>query len=479
MAVAALVALRITIGWHFLYEGVWKIAYPDEFSATPFLTMAKGPAAPLFYAMVHDIDGRARLAQRPGVSAERLTAGWKKTCEDARVRCTRAVEKQIRDRDKLDQRQTLGVAQSDELRAQVDQFARPIETALWDAENRLRAFLDENAASITELLSKKNIEAEAPVSDEIRQWVESLRAIEKDYLDALEKIAAENKSNEAFLNLPKSSTPMVGELDSDAKLGEVVRNQQLSNAQGKPLVTLSTRAGDLYRDAWDGQRAAAVEKYGLTAEQAHEARRVFLQYAASLDDYFGERGDEMAAYFGSLDRFEQARRAGGDGAAYRKQRDWDQQQMLRAEANGWLADLDAMGEEYRSALWGILADEQKAAGPIPVALTREDLMDFAVTWSLTAIGLCMMVGFCNRLACLGGAAFLVSVLLTQPPWPTIYPPAPEVVGHALIVDKNFVEMMAMLALAALPVGRWAGLDAFLHRWIGQPLMKRFGCKNDE
>jgi len=64
------------------------------------------------------------------------------------------------------------------------------------------------------------------------------------------------------------------------------------------------------------------------------------------------------------------------------------------------------------------------------------------------------------------------VLLTQPPWPTIYPPAPDVVGHALIVDKNFVEMVAMLALAALPVGRWGGLDAFLHRWIGEPLCAR-------
>ncbi|MBN2218518.1 MAG: hypothetical protein JW719_14170, partial [Pirellulales bacterium] len=453
--------------------------HPDEFSATPFLTMAKGPAAPLFYAMVHDIDGRERLAQRPGVSAERLTAGWEKLCGDARIRCNRSIEKQIRDRDKVDQRQPLSVAQSDELRAQVDQFARPIETALWDAENRLRALLDENAAAMTDLLRKNNIDVDAPVPDEIRQWLESLGMIEKDYLDALEKIAAESKSNEAFLNLPKPSKPMVGELDHDAKLGKVVRNKQLCNAQGKPLVALSTRAGDLYLDAWDGQRAAAVEKYGLTPEQAHEARRVFRQYAASLDEYFREHGDGMTAYFGSLDRFEQARRAGGDGAAYRKQRDWDQQQTLRAEANGWLADLDAMGEEYRSALWGVLADEQKAAGPIPVALTREDLMDFAVTWSLTAIGLCMIVGFCNRLACLGGAAFLVSVLLTQPPWPTIYPPAPEVVGHALIVDKNFVEMVAMLALASLPVGRWAGLDAFLHRWIGQPLMKRFGCKNEE
>ena len=57
-----LIVLRVTIGWHFFYEGVWKIVNADQFSATPFLTMAKGPAAPLFYAMVYDIDGRQRLA---------------------------------------------------------------------------------------------------------------------------------------------------------------------------------------------------------------------------------------------------------------------------------------------------------------------------------------------------------------------------------------------------------------------------------
>ena len=55
-----LVILRLSLGCHFLYEGVWKITNP-EFSAEPFLTEAKGPAAPLFYAMLDDIDGRRRL----------------------------------------------------------------------------------------------------------------------------------------------------------------------------------------------------------------------------------------------------------------------------------------------------------------------------------------------------------------------------------------------------------------------------------
>ena len=54
-------ALRLSLGWHFLYEGVWKIKNSDQFTAEPFLTGAKGPLTPLFFAMVYDIDGKQRL----------------------------------------------------------------------------------------------------------------------------------------------------------------------------------------------------------------------------------------------------------------------------------------------------------------------------------------------------------------------------------------------------------------------------------
>jgi uncharacterized membrane protein YphA (DoxX/SURF4 family) len=301
-----LVALRVTIGWHFLYEGVWKIVHADEFSATPFLTMAKGPAAPLFYAMVYDIDGRQRLA-----------------------------------------------------------------------------------------------------------------------------------------------------LGKDAK--------------GKDVIP-----GTIYLDAWKGQLDAAVAKYGLEGEQQKQAEDLYKKYNKSLKEYLAENQEDVVAYFGSLDRFGESKAAGGNGAAHQRKRDWDQQQKLRGEVNGWLGEIDAMGEEYRLGLWGLLDDDQKALGPIPTGWTRSNLMDLAVTYSLTAIGFCMVVGLCSRLASLGGAAFLVSVLLTQPPWPTIYPPAPDVVGHALVVDKNFVEMVAMVMLASLPVGQWGGLDFFLYRWFGRPVLRWLG-----
>jgi uncharacterized membrane protein YphA (DoxX/SURF4 family) len=54
------VLLRMTIGWHFLYAGLWKLQHPD-FSSGGFLRQAKGPLAQYFLRLVPDPDGRERL----------------------------------------------------------------------------------------------------------------------------------------------------------------------------------------------------------------------------------------------------------------------------------------------------------------------------------------------------------------------------------------------------------------------------------
>ncbi|MEE8452809.1 MAG: DoxX family protein [Thermoguttaceae bacterium] len=297
-AVVLLVALRMSIGCHFLYEGTWKIKNADKFSAKPFLTMAKGPAAPLFYAMVPDLDGRERL-----------------------------------------------------------------------------------------------------------------------------KFETNEDGNRVF-------------------------------------------EGESFTSTWDKLREGTVGKYALDEKQQKQAADIFLLYSTGLEQYFKENGEDIVAHFGSLDRFEAMKAAGTDGSDYKKERIWDEQQKLRGEVGKWLGAIDKMGEDYQSALWmGVLSPEQRAQGDLPVATTFGDFLDFAVTYGLTAIGFCLMLGLCTRFACLGGAAFLISVLLTQPPWPTIYPHAPPVAGHAMVIDKNFIEMVALLLLASTAVGRWGGLDYFVENYV--------------
>jgi len=307
-----LVILRLSLGCHFLYEGVWKITNP-EFSAEPFLTEAKGLAAPLFYAMLDDIDGRRRL-----------------------------------------------------------------------------------------------------------------------------QVVRDDK-------------------------GALVRDKS-----GAPQVH-----ADEYLDKWDALKTKFVARYHLKNEQSVAADALARQYEQSLSSYLADNAEEIAAYFDSLDRFEAERARGGNDAPYYKKRVWDKQQELRRKVKGWLSELDGLTDRYKMGLWNLLDADQRTLGyPTsgwnPLEWSRSEQINFAVTYGLTAIGLCLMLGFFTRLAALGGAAFMAFVLATQPSWPTIYPPAPPVVGHALLINKDFVEMVALLTLATTAAGRWGGLDFYLYPWFIAP-----------
>lgn len=45
LTIVFLVVLRLAIGWHFFYEGVWKWQHKDSWSSKGYLTAAKGPGA--------------------------------------------------------------------------------------------------------------------------------------------------------------------------------------------------------------------------------------------------------------------------------------------------------------------------------------------------------------------------------------------------------------------------------------------------
>ncbi len=49
-----LVLLRISLGWHFLYEGLWKLAQGGNWSCQSYLRMSRWIAAPLFNAMAEN-----------------------------------------------------------------------------------------------------------------------------------------------------------------------------------------------------------------------------------------------------------------------------------------------------------------------------------------------------------------------------------------------------------------------------------------
>lgn len=69
-----LVALRMAIGWHFLYEGMEKLhsfQTAKPFSAEPYLRNATGPLTDTFRAIIPDVDSKEHL------NLQKRAAAWK------------------------------------------------------------------------------------------------------------------------------------------------------------------------------------------------------------------------------------------------------------------------------------------------------------------------------------------------------------------------------------------------------------------
>jgi len=228
------------------------------------------------------------------------------------------------------------------------------------------------------------------------------------------------------------------------------------------------------RDSSDADSAAAQAKLAKGAEDTYKAFR------KQLNDYLQANADDIAAYFGALDRFENDKERHQD-APFQKQRRWDRMIELRGEAGKWIKNIEGQERAYAQSLYSLLDDDQKQRGLVtsswnPFRWDRMKQIDFVVTFALTAIGLCLMLGLCTPLAALGGACFMCFVVLTQPAFPTVYPPDSHVVGHSLLINKDFIEMLALLVVAATRAGRWGGLDVFVSRWIIRPIFCRKSTK---
>jgi uncharacterized membrane protein YphA (DoxX/SURF4 family) len=494
-AVVLMVILRLSLGCHFLYEGVWKIKHP-EFSAESFLTQAKGPAAPVFYAMVPDIDGRERLKIEKLLSAQSLVDRWRKVLDDSESRYTAPARKELAAYEEKRKKLKMELSQADEktpaelenaeaepaeqevrlseedeqavrqLQEKIDQLVREFRTAaepiLWEHEDKLEALLAKNEGAML-----AGLESQAPVQSapaDVKAWLSAIGDVQNEYFTALKDFAKE------YENIQKAVARSVAEAapvyDDSAAVDKLVARNRLRDPKGNEVLraTRGIRAEKFF-GPWNDLKRKVIRKYGLDDQQQADAEVVYRHYKEAVKSVLADNQADIAVYFQALDRFEKKVAAGNQGAAHQEQRIYDQQQKLRQEVGLWLNGLEAADKGYQDALAGLLTAEQTRKGKLPVSWTRMDLINFAVTYGLTAIGLCLMLGLFTRPAALAGGCFMLSVVLTQPAWPTIYPPDLPVVGHALLVNKDFVEMIALFTLAATAVGRWGGLDYFVENYL--------------
>ena len=87
------------------------------------------------------------------------------------------------------------------------------------------------------------------------------------------------------------------------------------------------------------------------------------------------------------------------------------------------------------------------------------LVDWANIGALLAVGLLLMLGLWTRGACLAGIALLTLYYAANPALGGYQFGSPE--GSYLLVDKNLVELGALVLLALLPAGSLIGMDRLL------------------
>lgn len=133
-----------------------------------------------------------------------------------------------------------------------------------------------------------------------------------------------------------------------------------------------------------------------------------------------------------------------------------QSSPLATTPAAWQTNAKAIDQLFHDQLRGLLTDQQKEMAALPATdATWLHRIDTAIPWTLMIVGGCLIVGLFTRLAAVVGALFLLSVVCAQPPWL-----ATSELTHTYF---QWVEILGLLALATMPVGRWGGLDYFISR----------------
>jgi len=126
-----------------------------------------------------------------------------------------------------------------------------------------------------------------------------------------------------------------------------------------------------------------------------------------------------------------------------------------------------------SSSWSAAGYLKQARGPFaelfkwlagqPNLLANADLITM---WGLTIVGILLILGLFTRLASLGAIGFLVLFYLCNPPFVGYFYSIPSE-GSYLVVNKNLVELCALVVILLTGSGKFAGLDVFVNRLLGR------------
>jgi len=440
-AIALIVLLRLAIGWQFLYEGMWKYDTMDSarpWTAEGYLKNAQGPFRDTFRNMTGDPNDYAWL------DFGTVSAKWY-AWRDRFVQHYQLDEKQQSALNKLlDGTTATGT----------DAAAVPAPTVHRQKLGTLppSVNLERYKNTVVYDTEKKELVVKQPVlpSEEatILSMIDVVHVAGDEYRKRIpeEELAAAKEEGRA----PKTEKPDAAEVqffkvfDRLTTLSRRVsyREKLAANLLGNPdNVGVMGRLNK--RGTFDFVMGTVTEENEGKAQHNVKYGKV-QEYVDLVNDYEAELKNASMSYQTDHAQKLSVKLAG-----------------LRAELVNPIRALDA---EFKTKAAEILTREQFESGPLPPENTPMYQSDQMAMWGLIILGALLIVGFFTRLSALAGAVMLMSFYLVMPPWPGVPPaPGPE---HSFIINKNLIEVIALLGIAALPTGTWFGIDGLIYRTLG-------------
>ena len=394
---AFLIMLRMTIGWQFLYEGLWKynkLETAKPWSAEPYLKNAQGPFRKYFRDLTDDPDDLNWL------DYEKMSDKWD-DWHKVFIAHYGLTEKQQETLRRILKGREQFVAELDQLPVGVEFQGDIGDIVNYDAK-RKRLIVDGEKHLTPDERNRllKMVTVEENPSEENRAKNEIAKKYQKAVSDVYKR-SARLSFDEKLKILLKGDPDRVGRIWKDDETDEIVETQT-----GE--ITLYKQQLERFEE-----KMAKVAQINLTFEFNHLKQMTVPGY-------------------GDL-------------------------QQLRSKVVGPVKVLEA---DLKREAVKLLDQQQLAIGPVSELITQMSKINNLTIWSLIVLGGLLIAGFCSRLSAFVAAGLLLSFYLAMPPWPGIAGiqalPGPE---HSLIVNKNLIEVIALLAIAALPTGKWFGIDA--------------------
>lgn len=464
-----ILALRLAIGWHFMFEGLHKIQShyvgPTDsnrvFTSEPYFAVADGPLGPLVRERIGDpaklIQSRIVAKQTSGTTpGEAPTA---KTPDEKFVKLVPDAVKTEWDQYLAKFNEVYGQADEKTAEKIFAKYGRWITGVDVGKESKIRYVQSDVGLTVPQRLAHiaKLEAAYQELKDRIKPGLGQGYGYDQKHITA-SKAELTTARADLLADADSLLTDMKKELFAKTAGKKVLEYEMPSkrfadDAKFKDLIAFAPKEGPAniatsvpssVSSIWLDYRPTVETTYKLTDEEMKKSDQGHYFWDQKLADWYA--GDGYKKMKETYDK------AAKDG----------KQEEIEAAKAAYLGELDKQFAAFKTATNNMLSAET-LSGVVPIKKEKPiEQMDKFTMYFIAIVGACIFFGLFTRISCLAAVGFLVMTYLTHPPFPWL-PLPPNTEGNPLFINKNVIEALALLVIVVHPTGKWLGIDSLLYR----------------